>query len=93
MQRNFKPMRKQIEVRKGTRLPGETAAKLVIHWAFVEANSTRNTWPGAFTISISTLRVEKLAPQTRRSLSNAFTSGFKEILRQTLRLVPPKTYF
>src|SRR5260370_3924584 len=35
MQRNFEPMRKQIEAWKGTRLPGATA-KLVIYAAFAE---------------------------------------------------------
>src|SRR6266849_8936823 len=35
MQRNFEPMRKQVEVWKGIRLPDETA-KLVIYRAFVE---------------------------------------------------------
>jgi hypothetical protein len=36
MQRNFGPMRKQVEAWKGTRLPDDTA-KLVIYQAFVEA--------------------------------------------------------
>src|SRR6266566_4776308 len=35
MQRNFEPMRKQVEVWKGTRLPDD-AAKLVVYRAFVE---------------------------------------------------------
>lgn len=35
MQRNFEPMRKQVEAWKGTRLPDESA-KLVIYRAFVE---------------------------------------------------------
>ncbi len=35
MQRNFEPMRKQVEAWKGTRLLDETA-KLVIYRAFVE---------------------------------------------------------
>jgi len=35
MQRNFEPMRKQVEALKGTRLPDETA-KLAIYQAFVE---------------------------------------------------------
>src|SRR2546428_3758251 len=35
MQRNFEPMRKQVEAWKGTRLPDETA-KLVVYRAFVE---------------------------------------------------------
>lgn len=35
MQRNFDPMKKQVEVWKGTRLPDDTA-KLVIYRAFVE---------------------------------------------------------
>jgi hypothetical protein len=35
MQRNFEPMRKQVEAWKGTRLADDTA-KLVIYRAFVE---------------------------------------------------------
>jgi len=35
MQRNFEPMKKQVEAWKGTRLPDESA-KLVIYPAFVE---------------------------------------------------------
>jgi hypothetical protein len=35
MQRNFEPMRKQVEAWKGTRFPDETA-KLVVYRAFVE---------------------------------------------------------
>jgi hypothetical protein len=55
MQRNFEPMRKQVEAWKGTRLPDETA-KLVIYRAFVEGKlAARNTRPGAFTTSISTV--------------------------------------
>src|SRR5229473_7018807 len=35
MQRNFEPMRKQVEAWKATRIPNE-AAKLIIYRAFVE---------------------------------------------------------
>lgn len=37
MQRNFDPMKKQVEAWKGTRLLDDTA-KLVIYRAFVEGN-------------------------------------------------------
>jgi len=56
MQRNFEPMRKQVEAWKATRLPDDTA-KLLIYAAFVRVSWTpRNTWPGAFTIGTSTRR-------------------------------------
>jgi len=55
MQRNFEPMRKQVEEWKGTRLPDDTA-KLVIYRAFVEGKlDAPKPWPGAFMTSISTL--------------------------------------
>ena len=51
-QRNFEPIRKQVEAWKRMRLPDD-AEKLVIYWAFVGASSKpRNTWPSAFTTSI-----------------------------------------
>ncbi len=37
MQRNFEPMKKQVEAWKGTHLPDETA-KLVVYRAFVQGN-------------------------------------------------------
>jgi hypothetical protein len=78
-QRNFEPMRKQVEAWKGTRLPDDTA-KLVIYWAFVEGkldvpkHLARRVHGAYFNP-----RVEEFAPRTVWSLSNAFTSVFKDL--------------
>jgi hypothetical protein len=79
MQRNFEPMRKQVEAWKRTRLADE-AAKLVIYRSFIE---------GALEIPRHLARVvhnryfdpqhEEFAARTMWSLSNAFTSAFKEL--------------
>jgi hypothetical protein len=79
MQRNFEPMRKQVEEWKGTRLPDDTA-KLVIYRAFVEGkldapkHLARRVHDEYFNP-----RVEEFAPRTVWSLSNAFTSAFKDL--------------
>ncbi len=79
MQRNFEPMRKQVEAWKGTRLPDDTA-KLVIYRAFVEGkldvpkHLARRVHDEYFNP-----RVEEFAPRTLWSLSNAFTSAFKDL--------------
>src|SRR5260370_29875390 len=79
MQRNFEPMRKQVEEWKGTRLPDDTA-KLVIYRAFVEGkldapkHLARRVHDEYFDP-----RVEEFAPRTVWSLSNAFTSAFKDL--------------
>ena len=71
MQRNFEPMKKQVEAWKGTRLPDDTA-KLVIYRAFVEGEldlyrafvddglDARNTWLIAYTSSTLTLHLRNL---------------------------------
>jgi hypothetical protein len=79
MQRNFEPMRKQVEAWKGTRLPDD-AAKLVIYRAFVEGklevpkHLARRVHDAYFNP-----RVEEFAPRTVWSLSNAFTNAFKDL--------------
>lgn len=79
MQRNFEPMRKQVEAWKGTRLPDESA-KLVIYKAFIEGELdvpkrlTRRVHDQYFNPQI-----EEFAPRTIWSLSNAFTSAFKDL--------------
>ncbi len=79
MQRNFEPMRKQVEAWKGTRLPDETA-KLVVYRAFVEGELDV---PKHLARRVHDLyfnpRIEEFAPRTTWSLSNAFTSAFKEL--------------
>jgi hypothetical protein len=79
IQRNFEPMKKQIEAWKATQVPDE-AAKLVIYRAFVEgelgvpkhlARRVHDLYFNPY--------VEEFAPRTTWSLSNAFTSAFKEL--------------
>jgi hypothetical protein len=56
MQRNFEPMRKQVEAWKKTRLPDETA-KLIVYRALWKVISMfPNTWPAASTICTSSHR-------------------------------------
>jgi hypothetical protein len=93
MQRNFEPMRKQVEAWKGTRLPDE-AAKLVIYRAFVEGqldapkHLARRVHDQYFNPP-----AEEFAPRTLWSLSNAFTGAFKDLdpipqFKATARLAP-----
>ncbi len=77
MQRNFEPMRKQVEAWKGTRI-SDNAAKLVIYRAFVqgELEVPRHLDRRVHDLYFSP-QVEEFAPRTTWSLSNAFTSAFK----------------
>ena len=79
MQRNFDPMRRQVEAWKGARLPDE-AAKLVIYRAFVEGELDV---PKHLARRIHDLyfnpTVDEFVPRTTWSLSNAFTGAFKEL--------------
>jgi len=72
-------MRKQVEAWKGTRLPDETA-KLVVYRAFVEGELDV---PKHLARRVHDLyfnpHIEEFAPRTTWSLSNAFTSAFKEL--------------
>jgi hypothetical protein len=79
MQRNFEPMRKQVEAWKGTRLPDDTA-KLVIYRAFVEGklDAPKHLARRVHDLYFNT-RIEEFAPRTTWSLSNAFTSAFKNL--------------
>jgi hypothetical protein len=79
IQRNFEPMKKQVEAWKGTRIPDESA-KLVIYRAFVQGELDV---PKHLARRVHDLyfapQVEEFAPRTTWSLSNAFTSAFKEL--------------
>jgi hypothetical protein len=79
IQRNFEPMKNQVEAWKATRIPDE-AAKLVIYRAFVEGELDV---PKHLARRVHDLyfnpQVEEFAPRTTWSLSNAFTSAFKEL--------------
>jgi hypothetical protein len=77
MQRNFEPMRKQVEAWKGTRLPDE-AAKLVIYRAFVEGELDAPKHLARWVHDqYFNPQVPEFAPRTLWSLSNAFTGAFK----------------
>jgi len=79
MQRNFEPMKKQVEAWKGTRLPDETA-KLVIYRAFVQGElDVPKHLAKRVHDQYFNPQVEEFAPRTTWSLSNAFTSAFKEL--------------
>jgi hypothetical protein len=79
MQRNFEPMRHQVEAWRARQLPDE-AAKLIIYRAFIE---------GELQVPKHMARLvhnyyfdpqhEEFASRTMWSLSNAFTSAFKEL--------------
>lgn len=79
MQRNFEPMRQQVDRWRGAQL-SEEAAKLTIYRAFIE---------GELEVSKHLSRRvhdlyfhpqhEEFVPRTMWSLSNAFTSAFKEL--------------
>ncbi len=79
MQRNFEPMQRQIEAWKAEQLPDERA-KLVIYRAFVEGELDV---PKHLARRIHELyfnpTLPEFAPRTLWSLSNAFTSAFKEL--------------
>jgi hypothetical protein len=74
MQRNFEPMRKQVEAWQRSELTDVTA-KVVIYEAFVEGQLEA---PKHLARSVHDLYFE---PRSRTiwSLSNAFTSAFKEL--------------
>jgi len=79
MQRNFEPMKKQVEAWKAERISDETA-KLVIYRAFVEGELDV---PKHLALRVHGLYfnpyIEEFVPRTTWSLSNAFTSAFKEL--------------
>jgi len=79
MQRNFEPMRRQVEAWKNLQLP-ETHAKLLIYRAFVEEELDA---PKHLARKVHDFyfnpQFEEFQPRTMWSLSNAFTSAFKEL--------------
>ena len=79
MQRNFEPMRKQVEAWQRSELT-DVPAKVVIYEAFVEG---RLGTPKHLVRTMHDLyfepRFEEFRPLTIWSLSNAITSAFKEL--------------
>jgi hypothetical protein len=93
IQRNFEPMRKQVEVWKAARLSDESA-KLIIYRAFVEGelDVPKHLARRVHDLYFNPL-IEEFAPRTTWSLSNAFTSAFKDLdpipqFKATARLGP-----
>ena len=79
MQRNFDPMRQQVERWRAQQLSGEVA-RLTIYRAFIESELEV---PKHLARRVHDLyfnpQHEEFAPRTMWSLSNAFTSAFKEL--------------
>jgi len=79
MQRNFEPMRKQIENWKAGQL-SDTHAKLIIYRAFIEGKLAA---PKHLARRVHDLyfnpQLEEFVPRTIWSLSNSFTSAFKDL--------------
>ena len=79
MQTNFEPMRRQVETRRAQQLTSATA-KLIIHRAFLEDELDA---PKHLVRRVHELyfapQHEDFQPRTMWSLSNAFTSAFKEL--------------
>jgi hypothetical protein len=79
MQRNFDPMRQQVERWQLQQLSGEVA-RLTIYRAFIEGELDV---PKHLARRVHDLyfnpQHEEFAPRTMWSLSNAFTSAFKEL--------------
>ena len=79
MQRNFEPMRNQVEAWRGAELT-TVAAKMIIYQAFIESelevpkHLARTVHDHYFNP-----QYEEFKPRTIWSLSNAFTSAFKEL--------------
>ena len=72
-------MRRQVDAWRAQQLTAATA-KLTIYHAFIEGTWTsRSIWLGKFTNSIFTPQHPEFEARTMWSLSNAFTSAFKEL--------------
>jgi len=79
MQRNFEPMRRQVELWREQQL-SPSAAKLIIYRAFVEGDleAPRHLVRRVHDLYFNPQHQE-FQPRTMWSLSNAFTSAFKEL--------------
>ena len=79
MQRNFEPMRRQTEQWRGQQLSSATA-KLIIYRAFIEGDlQAPKHLAGVVHDLYFNPKYEEFQPRTMWSLSNAFTSAFKEL--------------
>ena len=79
MQRNFEPMRKQVEAWRQAELT-EVTAKMIIYQAFIESELEV---PRHLARRVHDLyfdpQYDDFKPRTVWSLSNAFTSAFKDL--------------
>jgi hypothetical protein len=79
MHRNFEPMRRQVDKWRAQQL-SPTSAKMLIYQAFVEGDLDV---PRHLARAVHELyfvpKYEEFLPRTMWSLSNAFTSAFKEL--------------
>ena len=73
-------MRRQLETWRAQQL-SPAAAKLTIYGAFIEGDlgDPEATWHGGSTNSTSLRSSQEFESKTMWSLSNAFTSAFKEL--------------
>jgi hypothetical protein len=79
MQRNFEPMRRQVETWRTQQL-STAAAKLTIYRAFVEGNLNVSKHLARKVHELYfTPQHHEFEPRTIWSLSNAFTSAFKDL--------------
>jgi hypothetical protein len=79
MQRNFEPMRRQVESWQRSEVTDVTA-KLVIYEAFVEGKLEAPKHPARTVHDLYfEPKYEEFRPRTIWSLSNAFTSAFQEL--------------
>jgi hypothetical protein len=79
MQRNFKPMVEAVELWQGSQL-SDIDARLVIYRAFIEAElEVPRHLARAVHDNYFNPHHDEFAPRTMWSLSNAFTSSFKEL--------------
>ena len=79
IQRNFEPMRRQVETWRQTQITDEQA-KLIFYRAFVEEklDAPRSLLPDVHRLYLKP-EYPEFAARTMWSLSNAFTSAFKKL--------------
>jgi hypothetical protein len=79
IQRSFEPMRRQVELWRQTQL-SDDRAKLILYRAFVEdeLDAPRSLLSPVHRLYFEP-QYEDFSPRTMWSLSNAFTSAFKEL--------------
>ena len=78
MQRNFEPMRQQVEAWRQTELSTVTA-KMIIYQAFIESELEVPRHRARRVHDLYSPQYPEFEPRTVWSLSNAFTSAFKDL--------------